>query len=116
MSMLGNIKKNASKVASKVSKIGSVLTSNQIRSSTLYDFSTVEKATLRFASINDLEPTEPIPVQINPSDISYSYQSYTTEDNLLSNIQGEARHIEISANPFIKSTMSFTPYYDFYDE
>ena len=104
----------------KAKSVGSVvmdkLTKTEYRTSTLNDFSTVEKATLRFASTVDCKPTPPIPVQINPNEISYNYESYATHKNVVTNIQGESRVVESSKDPFLKSKMTFTLYYDFYDE
>ena len=104
------------KAKSVASVVKDKLTHSEYRTSTLNDFSIIEKATLRFASTVDYKPTEPIPVQINPNEISYNYESYATEPNILTNIQGESRVVEVSKDPFLKSKMSFTLNYDFYDE
>lgn len=123
MSMFGDMKKSvkSAKAAAKDRISNALKPSTQIKS-TLNDFSMVEKATLKFASINPVtdtvtvEPRNPIYVQINPNDISYNYESYSTGTNILSNIQGDARILQRSSNPFLKAKMSFTLNYDFYDE
>ena len=114
--MFGDMKKAGLKTAAKAARKVIKNQFSQPITSTLNDFSMIEKATLRFASTIDCDPTPPIPVQINPNEISYNYESYATQPNIISNIQGDSRVLEVSKDPFLKSKMSFTLYYDFYDQ
>lgn len=115
MSMFSDMKKAGLKTASKAARAVIKNKFSQPITSTLNDFSMVEKATLRFASTDDYNPTPPIPVQINPNEISYNYESYSTHKNVVTNIQGESRVVESSKDPFLQAKMSFTLNYDFYD-
>ena len=115
MSMFSDMKKAGLNTAAKAARKVIKNQFSQPITSTLNDFSIIEKATLRFASTDDYDPTPPIPVQINPNEISYNYESYATHKNVITNILGESRVVESSKDPFLKSKMTFTLYYDFYD-
>lgn len=92
------------------------LSSSQI-TSTLNDFSTVEKATIKLAN-SPKDEIKSIKVQINPNDINYSFYSKPagTQQLLYSKLLGNIYEVESEANPLARGTMTFTLYYDFYDE
>lgn len=114
MSLLSKAKSAASKVAKGAKKGITALTTTQQITSTLNEFSTVEKAVLAFPYCE----YSPIKVQINPSDLTYEYQSYEDIKYLtLSSLDGKPKDLtSTETNPRNSGTLSFMLYYDFYDE
>lgn len=110
MSLFSSIKE---KIPEKIKKDPIWKTSSQI-TSTLNEFSTVEKAVLAFPYCK----YSPIKVQINPSDLTYEYQSYEDMKYLtLSSLDGKPKDLtSTETNPRNSGTLSFMLYYDFYDE
>lgn len=110
MSLFSSIKE---KIPEKTKKDPIWKTSSQI-TSTLNEFSTIEKAVLAFPYCK----YSPIKVQINPSDLTYEYQSYEDMKYLtLSSLDGKPKDLtSTETNPRNSGTLSFMLYYDFYDE
>ncbi|MBQ6143317.1 MAG: hypothetical protein IJI84_02345 [Clostridia bacterium] len=109
MSLFSSIKE---KIPEKIKKDPIWKTSSQI-TSTLNEFSTVEKAMLAFQYCDK----NPIKVQINPNDLEYEYQSQQDPTILLtSSLDGKPREAVETTDPRIKGTLTFTLNYDFYDE
>ena len=113
MSLLSKAKSAASKVAKGAKKGITALTTTQQITSTLNEFSTVEKATLTFENVE-----KPIKVQINPSDLTYEYQTNGHLGELtISSLDGKpSPAISAETHPYEKGSLSFMLYYDFYDE
>lgn len=109
MSLFSSIKE---KIPEKIKKDPIWKTSSQI-TSTLNEFSTVEKATLTFENVE-----KPIKVQINPSDLTYEYQTTGHLGELtISSLDGKpGPAISAETHPYEKGSLSFMLYYDFYDE
>lgn len=114
MSLLSKAKSAASKVAEGAKKGIKALKTTQQITSTLNEFSTVEKAVLAFPHCK----YSPIKVQINPSDLTYEYQSQQDMSGLLtSSLDGKPQELAVTeTNPNIRGSLSFMLYYDFYDE
>ncbi len=113
MSLLSKAQSAASKVAEGAKKGIKALKTTQQITSTLNEFSTVEKATLTFENVD-----KPIKVQINPSDLTYEYQTNGHLGELtISSLDGKpSPAISAETHPYEKGSLSFMLYYDFYDE
>lgn len=114
MSLLSKAKSAASKVAKGAKKGITALTTTKQITSTLNEFSTVEKAMLAFPECDK----SPIKVQINPQDLEYEYQSQMELTSLFtSSLDGKpTEFVEKDTNAPTKGTLRFMLYYDFYDE